>query len=387
MQDEEQAARFLYRGFGTAFPGDRLRRNVMLEPPVNVSVYPYDRRLLAFGEQSLPYELDPETLDTRGEYDFHGSLNEVTPFAAHVKVGASLLNFGVSFSPKQPVLNVYEFDGAGHLQSRRRYHLDHPHSVHDFGVTPPRVVFFLSPLLMDFERFWRDGASVMESLDWRPELGARVFIAPREGCSQTPFAIDVEAGYSLHVINCFEAGTRLTVDVLLLDAPVYPEYQPVPDMFLTAPPCRPVRYEIDLPSRKLVKALALDYDLCSDFPTIDFARMGRGYIDFWMLGMSTCGGTGRKFFDQLVHGAWNTGGVFDIFETPRGEYVAAEPRFIANPKDSCEAVVMLEYLKPAQHSTEIAVFDAFAVNKGPIATIPLRYPIHPGFHTSFAPAP
>ena len=89
-REEQAAGRFLYRGFGTAFPGDRLRRNVMIEPPVNVSVYPYNGRLLAFGEQAVPMDLDPVTLETRGEYDFHGSLNEVTPFAAHAKIDGHL---------------------------------------------------------------------------------------------------------------------------------------------------------------------------------------------------------------------------------------------------------------------------------------------------------
>src|SRR4051812_27225304 len=85
LRDENAAGKFLYREFGTAFEGDRLLRKVMLEPPVNVSVYPFAGKLLAFGEQSLPMELDPETLETRGEYDFAASLNEVSPFAAHAK--------------------------------------------------------------------------------------------------------------------------------------------------------------------------------------------------------------------------------------------------------------------------------------------------------------
>ena len=57
----------------------------MLEPPKNVSVYPFDGKLLAFGEQAIPMDLDPVTLETKGYYDFHGALNEVTPFAAHAK--------------------------------------------------------------------------------------------------------------------------------------------------------------------------------------------------------------------------------------------------------------------------------------------------------------
>jgi all-trans-8'-apo-beta-carotenal 15,15'-oxygenase len=384
FEEEQRAGRFIYRGFGTSFAGDRLRRNVMLEPPVNVSVYPYDGRVLALGEQTLPFELDPETLETRGEYDFHGSLNELTPFAAHAKVFDSLLNFGISFSAIQPMLNTYEFDTAGHLQRRRRYRLDHPHSLHDFGFTLRHMVFFLSPLLMKFERFWRDGASVMESLDWQPQLGSRILIAPRTGCADPVFTIEAGDGYCLHVINCFETSTRLTVDLLLFDSPVYPEYQPVPDMFVTAPRCRPVRYEIDLENQQLLLTRIIDYDVCPDFPAIDPARAGCPYNDFWMLGMSKRDRAGRKFFDQLAHGSWERGGMFDIFETPEGEYVAGEPAFVANPGDGNEAVIIVEYLKPANHSTEIALFDAFAVRKGPIASIPLRYPVHPGFHSSFA---
>ncbi len=106
LGEEREAGRFIYRGFGTAFPGDKLRRGLMLEPPVNVSVYPFDGRLLAFGEQTLPYDLDPITLETRGEYDFHGKLHAVSPFAAHAKLDPNLMNFGVQFSPNQPILNV-----------------------------------------------------------------------------------------------------------------------------------------------------------------------------------------------------------------------------------------------------------------------------------------
>src|SRR6185295_18706175 len=68
---EEEAGRPLFRAFGTEFESDRLKRGVMLESPINVSVYPYAGTLLAFGEQGLPIELDSVTLETRGEFNFH----------------------------------------------------------------------------------------------------------------------------------------------------------------------------------------------------------------------------------------------------------------------------------------------------------------------------
>src|SRR4051812_30685006 len=96
LRDEQAADSFLYRGFGTAFAGDRLHRDLMLESPVNVNVSRWGDRLLAFGEQSLPMELDRQTLATKGEFDFAGKLNDVSPFSAHAKIDpvtGNLLNF------------------------------------------------------------------------------------------------------------------------------------------------------------------------------------------------------------------------------------------------------------------------------------------------------
>lgn len=385
LKDEEAAGAPIYRTFGTAFAGDKLRRNVMLEPPVNVSVYPYAGRLLAFGEQTLPYELDPATLETRGEYDFGGRLNEVTPFSAHAKFDGGMLNFGVSFSATQPMLHVYEFDACGGLLRRRRYPLEYQHSVHDFGFTPRHAVFFLSPLLMDFRRFWGDGVSVMESLSWQPELGSRIMVTPRVGCADEAFTIAVGEGYCLHVINCFEEGDRLTVDVLLLDSPVYPEYQPMPDLFASVPRCRPARYLIDLATRTLTEASAMDYGQAPDFPSVDPALAGRSYADFWMLGMSEQGRPGRKFLNQLAHGCWRTHGVSDIFQVPAGEYLCGEPAFVGNPDVADEGVVITQHFKPGEGKAAIVLFDAFDVAAGPMASVPLRHAIFPGFHSCFRP--
>jgi carotenoid cleavage dioxygenase-like enzyme len=387
LQAEQAAGRFLYRAFGTTFVGDCLRRNVMLEPPVNVSIYPYAGRLLAMGEQTLPYELDPVSLATLGEYDFNGTLNEVSPFSAHAKLDRGLLNFGIAFSPKNPALNAYEFGSAGDLLHRSRYPLPYPYSMHDFGFTSNRLVFFLSPFLMKFERFWNDGASIMESLSWEPALGSRILIVPRFGCKAAPFTVEVGGGYCLHFINCFETGGRLLVDVLLLDAPVYPQYQPIPDLFASTPRCCPVRYTVDLEGRAVVDTQVLDYTQGQDFPAIDVARAGSAYTDFWLLGMSQRAKPGRKFFDQLAHGSWQSGGVGDIYTAPPGVYLCGEPCFIANPKQGEEAVVICENFHAASNTTSLVLFDAFRVRSGPIASIALRRPVHPGFHTSFVPSP
>jgi all-trans-8'-apo-beta-carotenal 15,15'-oxygenase len=387
LEEEEATGYPIYRAFGTSFPGDKLRRGLMLEPPVNVSAYWFAGVLLAFGEQSLPFELDPDTLETRGEYDFDGRLTGVTPFSAHPKFDpdkAHLLNFGISFSPTQPMLNYYEFGGMGGLIRRRRQPLQFQHSNHDFAISPNYAAFYLSPLIMNFEKFWGENASVMESLSWEPEKGSRILVMPRESRTQPAFEIQVPPLYCLHLINCFEsAGDLLTVDVLELEAPAYPEYQPVPDMFPTVTSCRPTRYVIHIPTQKLVARTAMEYDRAPDFPTPDRRLVGKDYDDFWMLGISAKGLPGRKFFDHLAHGSWKKGAVTDVYQTGVGEYLGGEPLHVSNPKDPEDAIIVNELIDANRDRAEIVVFEAAHVARGPIARLALRNKIHPGFHTSF----
>ena len=383
LRDEEAAGQFLYRGFGMSFPGDRLRRKVMLEPPVNVSVYHYNGKLLAFGEQTLPFELDPITLETRGEYDFNGSLNEISPFAAHAKYDGGLLNFGVSFSSAKPMLNVYEFNDSGSLLRRKRYEIQMPHSLHDFGFTARHTVFFLSPLLMNFQPFWDEGASVMESLAWEPEKGSRILVAPRGTNKDEPFFVPAGNGYCLHLINCFEESGILTVDILELERPVYGDYEPLPDLFTIVAPGRPVRYRIDLTSRTVIERIPMAYDRTPDFPAIDTSLAGLPYDEFWMLGIQHSGRDGRKFFDQLAYGSWKHGDVKAVYNLPAGEYFGGEPVYVPNPADSHDGVVIVEHLQPTGTHSSFLLFDAHAIASGPIARLPLRGHIHPGFHASF----
>ena len=282
--------------------GDRLRHGLMLEPPVNVSVYPFADTLMAFGEQALPMALDPLTLETIGEYDFHGRLNEVSPFAAHPKLdplSGHMVNFGLNYRASDPALTLYEFDSGGRLLQRRRHRLTMPHSIHDFGLSRNHAVFFLNPLVIDMGTFL-SGASLIDSFSWFPETPGRIFVVPRGDSAETPFSIEVEAGCCLHQINCFETDGQLFVDLLEMDAPIYPQYHPMPDLFANAPLGRPVRFRIDMATRTLVERTSMAYDRTPDFPSIDTRLAGSPYDEFWMLGIASAGLPGRKFFDQLV---------------------------------------------------------------------------------------
>jgi len=93
----------------------------------------------------------------------------------------------------------------------------------------------------------------------------------------------------------------------------------------------------------------------------------------------------EQFFDQLAHASWEAGGAADTYTAPPGEYLCGEPCFVANPGNYEDAAIITQRFEAASNAVSIILFDAFSVRRGPIATIPLRQRVHPGFHTSFVP--
>jgi len=381
---EEAAGKALFRTFGTAFPGDRLVRGLALESPVNVSVVPWHGTLLALGEQGLPYELDPVTLETRGYWTFGGALNPVTPFAAHAKadpLSGELVNFGISFASAQPVLNLYRFASDGAQVLRRRLRLPWACSLHDFAVSPRHAVFYLAPYVLDMESLMRQGRTLMQSLAWRPELGTRVMVASRQTGEEVA-TVPVGERYCLHTINAFEEGDRLTLDILELDRPIYDQYETVPDLFTDVAPGRPSRLVIDLRKGELIERRELAYDRAPDFPVIDPRLFGHPADDVWMLGISKTGLPGRKFFDQLAHLTWS--GRKDVWQASPGTYLGGEPAFAPDPAGG--GAVICQRFDAARNESAFLVFDAFDVASGPRAVLPSESPLHLGFHAIFAPS-
>jgi len=380
---EEEAGRPLFRTFGTAFESDRLKRGVMLESPVNVSVYTYAGTLLAFGEQGLPIELDPLTLETRGEFNFHGALNDISPFAAHPKIDRStgeMFSFGVAFAATEPYLNVYRFDADANLVYRQRLPIEYPSSIHDFGLSQNHAVFYLSPYLLDMQAFVRDGGTLLDSLRWEPERGSRLVIVSRESGKK---AAQVQLGSHscLHLINCFEDDGRLYVDVLELERPIYDQYRTLPSLFTDVCEGWPARYVIDLETYELVGTSEIEYRLAPDFPSIDQSLTTRTYDDFWMLGISATGRHGRKFFDQLVHVKWPGKCACDVYNVPPKNYLGSEPIFIGNPRGG--GVIICHVFDAENGASSFALFDAMRVAQGPVALLRLKEPIHLGFHACF----
>ncbi len=386
---EKSAGSPIYRTFGTAFAGDRLRRGIALESPVNVSIYRHAGKVLAFGEQSLPWELDPATLETLGEFDFGGKFNDITPLSAHPKfdpVSDSSCNFGVKYNREGADLVVYDFDGMLSLRRKTKVPLGRPYYIHDFSLSRDYAVFHAGPYLLDLESFIGRSHAFLDSLVWRPELGGRLLAVSRAG-GGLKADIDLgRTGYCLHLINSFTRTGLLFVDFIEAAEPFFTTYQPVPALFASPEPCSVRRVAIDIAAGKVVTSVAYPLHMHFDLPSMDPEKRGVHSGDFWALGISPSEGKAPKFFDQVFRFDWECGSPMDVYRMPEGFFLGGEPIFVGNADNAHEGAIICQASAPSFNQSEYLVFNAFDLAKGPLARIPLKTMEPMGIHAHFSPS-
>ena len=376
---ERKADERIYRTFGTGFKGDKLFRGFGTASPYNVSVFRYQNKLLAFGEQSLPMELDAETLETKTPgrtFDFDRQINEAMPFSAHPKIedDGELLNFGIFFDRENPQLIYYRFDNSGELVVRVKHSIPYPCSVHDFASSENYVVFYLSPHLLDTERLIAQGKTLSSSLDWCPEQGSRIVVLCRH-TGRKLVCQTIQTGYNLHTIDCHEHGGRLFLDLIEYQKPLYDEYQNLPNLFSDVSTGTPKRFALQTGPWCIDEIIGLSIQGTFDFP-VSSPLQPNG---FWVLGISNWNESGTKFFDQLVRINWDN--THEAWHTPQGLFMGGEPA-TALAKGGKEVLICPIYDATA-HESHIGVFDATSISLGPIELIKLGHTIPLGFHSAF----
>jgi carotenoid cleavage dioxygenase len=292
-----------------------------------------------------------------------------------------LFNFGVSFAPHRPELNVFRFDRGGTQVFRSRIALHCSCSIHDFALGPSYAVFYVSPYVIDMPAI-AAGATVLQALAWKPHLGSRIIVVSRETGAEV-CSIPIEGRYSLHTINCAETGGLIVFDVVEMPAPIYDAYS-VPGLFARPIETVPVRFEID-PARGVITSReALPCHCAPEFATVEAGASARECPRFWALGMSNAWRDGTKFFDQVVRFRWDRPLDRDTCHAPHGTLFGGEPLVLAEPGRE-DGWVLCQVLDTELHRGGFTVFDAFDLRRGPLATLWLDRPTPMAFHGTFVP--
>lgn len=180
LQQEAQAGRYLFAGYGMVPPGAwwaRLRKEV--KNAANTSVLALDDRLLALWEGGAPHALTLDTLATIGLDNLPG-LNH-RPFSAHPKrdrqTGA-IYNFGVTIGATTQ-LNVYQLNATGTIQREAIIPLTGIPLVHDWAIAGRYLIFCIPPVRIQPLPVLARLKSFSAAMEWQPQQGTEIIVLDR----------------------------------------------------------------------------------------------------------------------------------------------------------------------------------------------------------------
>lgn len=377
---ERAADRALYPGFGTIPPNPSAVTSADTMNSGNISVLPHHGKLLALWEAGSPWEMDADTLDTKGIYRFSEKTAGV-PFSAHPRVepDGTLWNFGYVSGANLIVL--WHLDKNGRVIKMGKVASDPISMPHDFIVTAKHIVLMMPPL-----NYQRRESSFLDSHDWQPELPTRVLVVDKNDFSNFHW-LELPSQWVFHFGNGWEDHSG----VIRFDG----AREPSPVNMLTnfrdvmrgdlvgLSPSHHHQYRIDTKTWRAEEERIFAPNIYTEFPVIDPRVSCRQNKRLIMMSAD----------DQSlpIHGNLNRTSTFDIesgkFSSYRYDDSQIPEEHLFVPK-SGSAVETAGWIIGTAHDwkrqlTVLNVFNVDAVDAGPIATATLPYSMPLGLHGKF----
>ena len=342
----------------------------------NTNVMMHAGKLLALEEAHHPFAMDARTLESQG-YDraFKGKVT------AHPKIdpktGEMLwFAYGVGEMPLSAGMSYGRTAPDGSLISRQDFQAPFACMVHDFMVTEHHALFPILPLTASLER----AMTGRPPFAWEPDKGAYVGVMRRDADVSTIRWFNAPACYVFHPLNSWEEGDKIYCDVMRYTvAPLFPKADGSPGDKAAA---RLMRWTFDLAGNSdAIVETPLD-DLDGEFPRVDGRVETLKHRHAWYAADPTGAKTIRQ--SAIAHLDLTTG-KRQVYELNGGD-LTSEPVFVKRSADAAEGDGWITAVlwRAAENRSDLAIFEAQDIAKGPIgvAEMPRRVPF--GFHGNWA---
>lgn len=364
-----QAKRYHNRWLNT--PAVNGESNGLMAGRANTSIVQHHQKIYALYEISAPFEFSSHNLESIGFHDFEGTLT--TPMCAHPKIDprtGEMWFIGVEQLP--PSLSVTMVDRQGQVQKNESMSLMGMYFMHDFQLTENYVILFEFPLLLSLELLTGG-----KPFDWQPNLGTRIGVMPREGNLSDIQWFNVDPAYMFHSFNAYEEGNEVIVEGCRL-LPVEGD-----DLFTLSAPPKPWRWRLHL-GMGTVNESAFEEIYC-DFPMIDRRLQGQKNRYHYALSLSAAhddypiypNGIVKMDRESDTLTRWSVGTAIQPDE------VLFVPAYEGASED--EGWLISVVYNRATTKSEVLVFDAQELNKGPLARVLLPQRVPFGFHGTWVP--
>ena len=361
----------------------------------NTTAFAFAGKLLALKEDSLPYELDAVTLETKGICNFGGALDSIT-FTAHPMVDGrtgELIAFGYQAKGNYtPDVHCWIFHPDGTLKHRIRVETPWLDMIHDMAITENHILLPMSGYSTSEEVARTQGGPMWR---WSPGSPARIGVFRRDGDGSDIRWFTGDKACLLHTFNAWEDG-----ETIRLDAPFYVG-NPFPflgnddgtgwDPSYGKAYLR--RYSFDLSaSGDRWQEERLFIEPIADLGDLD--PRYTGYSHRYLFGGLEAKGDGAR---PVAGAGWvmpNAMARFDVAARRMdllrlgNHFAVGECRFVPRKHDAAEGDgwIMAVCTDLSAGASQLVIADASDLAAGPVARAKLPFPAAPQVHGNWVPA-
>ena len=329
------------------------------------------------------YRQDPRTLEPLGRIDFKSM--GIRSMSAHPMVDETtgdLMWF--DYSTSAPYMTYGVISGDGRLVHHVPIDLPGPRLPHTLAFTANHTI------LMDLSLFWDPKLlrSDIHKVTFFPDVPSRFGIIPRFGNADSIRWFEAEPNYIYHITNAWEEGDEVVLLGCRMGTPEPPAV--LPDASATEfkrllawgkLDARLYRWRFNLRTG----AVSEEWrdDRFTEFPMVNGQLAGRktqfGYHMIVSQTNPTLQFTGIAKYNLESSEA-------EVYEFPSNCYASESPFAPRDGSTDEDDGYLVTFVTDASDNTsEIQIFDARSIPKGPIGHVELPVTVPPGFHSCWGP--
>ncbi|MES2606624.1 MAG: carotenoid oxygenase family protein, partial [Pseudomonadota bacterium] len=188
---------------------------------MNTAPIAHHGKLYALKEDAHPFEIDPNTLETLGPWNFGGDYKAQT-FTAHPKVDpvtGDMICYGYEATGLcTDDLWIYNVSPQGAVTKEWRVKVPYVSTLHDMVLTQKYMIFPVYGYVTNMERL-REGHLHWA---WDKNMPTMWGFVPRDGDASDVRWFKGPASVVMHTINAFDDGDKVVVDAPISDGNPFP---------------------------------------------------------------------------------------------------------------------------------------------------------------------
>jgi carotenoid cleavage dioxygenase-like enzyme len=393
-QLENAAGKALFGAYRNPLTDDESVKG-QIRSTANTNAFIFAGKLWAMKEDSPALLMDPASMETFGFEKFGGRMTGET-FTAHPKIDPATGNMvAIGYAASglcTDDVTYMEVAPDGTLVREAWFKVPYYCMMHDFGITEDYLVLHVVPSIGSWERLEKGLPHFGFDTTMPVHLGV---IPRRDGVTDADIRwFTRDTCFASHVLNAWQDGTRIHFVVPEAKNNFFPFFPDVhgapfnPAESMT----RLTEWVVDLASNgDAFESITPLTGTVSEFPRIDDRFTGRRTRYGWGLEIDMSrpcdlvgGSAGGALMNCLFLKDFETGTEQHWWAGPVS--TLQEPCFIPRGPDAPEGDGWIVQVcnRLAEHASDLLVFDALDIEKGPIATIHVPIRLRFGLHGNWA---